>query len=412
METDLERLKKHIERLYQFNATPNQGCTRFSYSKEDQQARDYLIGEFKALGLKVSIDAVGNIRARLEGSDPEAPVVMSGSHIDTVLHGGKFDGVVGVVGALEAVRAIIEQQIIPNNPIEVVIFAEEEGSNFGSTLFGSKALTGKYQVENLKNIKNDAGLSSYQVIKNFGLEPDQLEKFVIKPGKVKAMIEMHVEQGAVLDSEGISIGVVEAIAGSKWYRIEFQGVPNHAGATPMHLRRDPMVAAATIIAEVKQIVKQKAFPTTVGTVGKISCQPNIPNCIPEKVTFTLDVRDVNPEGIEITVRETAKRIEKIADLQGVKYSMELMGESDVIHLSKTVVGIIEQTAREKGINYKKMNSGAVHDSSTMASITDVGMIFVPSINGRSHVPEESTNFADIKTGADLLLGVLLKLCTS
>lgn len=409
METSLERIKEDIKKISQFNATPGNGITRFTYSAEDKQAREYLIEQFNQIGLKVKVDSVGNIRARLEGFNPNLPVVMSGSHIDTVLHGGKFDGMVGVVGALEVVRTLSESNIKTKHSIEVVIFAEEEGSNFSSSMAGSKIMIGKYGVDDIKSIKNDKGISMYDMAKNFGLDPDKAANDVIKPGDVKAMIELHVEQGGVLDNEKIPVGVVEAIAGSKWFKIEFEGLPNHAGATPMHLRQDPMVAAAKIIDEVEKITKQKAFPTTVGTVGKIICQPNIPNCIPEKVMFTLDVRDVNEEGIEIVVNEVKTLMEEVAAKNNVKMSIELMGESDAIKLSKHVVNLIEKNAIELGIDYKRMNSGAVHDSSLLAGVTNVGMIFVPSINGRSHVPEENTKFEDIKIGCDLLLKSLVDL---
>jgi allantoate deiminase len=409
METNLKRIKEDIEKISNFNATPGHGITRFSYSPEDKQAREYFMQQFKQLGLRVKVDGVGNIRARLEGTDPDLSVVMSGSHIDTVLHGGKFDGMVGSVGALEAVRTLVDNKIKTKHPVEVVIFAEEEGSNFGSSMAGSKAMIGKYKLKDIKSIKNDKGISMYDMARNFGLDPDKVEMDVIKPDEIKAMIELHVEQGGILDDEKISVGIVEAIAGSKWFKIEFEGVPNHAGATPMHLRRDPMVAASKVIAEVEKITKQKAFSTTVGTVGKIICQPNIPNCIPEKVIFTVDIRDVYPKGIEIVANEVKKIVEAAAKENKVKSSMELMGESDAIKLSKNVVDLIEEKAVKLGVDHRRMNSGAVHDSSLLAGVTDVGMIFVPSINGRSHVPEEKTDFEDIKLGCDLLLAAILDL---
>ena len=269
METNIQRVKTDIIQLGQFNATPD-GFTRFSFSSEDKKARDYLIKSFNELVLQVVVDAVGNIRARLPSIEPSAPVVMPGSHIDTVLHGGMFDGTVGVVGALEVVRVLVENRIKTKHPIEVVIFSEEEGSNFGSTLAGSKSMTGKYEVEDLKKIKTDSGLSRYAMAKNMHYDVDRLPEFVIRPGGVKAMLELRVEQGAVLDTESFSIGIVEAIAGMKTFLIEIIGLSKHAGATPMHLRRDPMQAAAKTICEIDRTVKDKANATTVATVGKIA----------------------------------------------------------------------------------------------------------------------------------------------
>ena len=244
------------------------------------------------MGLQVKVDGVGNIRARWQGKDPEKPSIMIGSHLDTVLHGGKFDGVLGVVAALGVVRVLNEQQVRLEVPVEIIVFAEEEGSNFGSVCAGSKALTGRYSIQDLKRIKNPEGLSMYQAAEKFGLKPERLSRELLRPDEVQAMLELHIEQGGVLDSLKIPIGIVEAIAGSKWLRVEIEGIPNHAGATPMGMRKDPMTAAAQIIAEIDKIVREKAFATTVGTVGKFDCQPNIPNCIPEKVIFIVDLRDV------------------------------------------------------------------------------------------------------------------------
>lgn len=409
MDTSLGRIKRDILKLSEFTATPGLGCTRFSYSEEDRKAKDYLIEEFKRLGLKISVDAVGNIRARLEGEDPEAPVIMSGSHIDTVLNGGNFDGAVGVVGALEAVRVIVENNIKVKNSIEVVIFVEEEGSNFNATIVGSKALIGRIGIEDLKKLKTEAGISLYEMAKKSGLNPDDILKDAIKPGEVKAMIEMHIEQSMVLDSKKIPVGVINAAAGIKWINVEFRGVSNHAGATPMYMRHDPMVGAAKLITALEKIVKERAFHTTVGTVGRIICFPNIPNAIPEKVSCMLDIRDIKPEGIEITLKEVNEIIEQVSKEHGLEVDVQVKGEITPVKFSKKVNKIIEDTAVEKNIDFLKINSGAVHDACIFAEVAETGMIFVPSVNGRSHVPDEFTNFEDIKLGCDVLLGAILKL---
>ncbi len=409
METSLERIRKDIEALSHFNATPGCGVTRFSYSKEDRQARDYLLEQFKSLDLDVSIDGVGNIRARYLGKDSDAPIVMTGSHIDTVLNGGKFDGVAGVVGALEIVRVMHENDIRPTHSVEIVIFTEEEGSNFYSTMAGSKALTGKYGIDDLKKISNENGVSMFDVARQFGLTPENVEEHRIRPGEVKAMIELHVEQGAVLDDEKKTIGIVNAIAGMKTFVVTFTGKSNHAGTTPMYLRENPMSAAAQVISEVEDILQQVGTHSTVGTVGKIICVPNVPNVIPNKVAFTLDVRDVDPRGIRAAVAEFKKRVADKAAAHKVEVDISLIAQGQAIQLAGTVVGTIETAAQELGLTYKKMNSGAVHDSAMMAELTDVGMIFVPSVAGRSHVPEENTPFEDIKAGCDLLLKTVLRL---
>lgn len=411
MESSLERIRRDIEKISEFNSTPGFGCTRFSYSYEDKKAREYLIKQMEDLGLEVTVDAIGNIRGRLEGLDDTAPVVMTGSHIDTVLHGGNFDGVVGVTAGLEAMRVLVENNIKTVNPVELIIFAEEEGSNFGSTMTGSKALIGKYSLEDLKHLKNDQGISCYEAAKNFGLDPDKVEEYVIKPNEIKAMLELHVEQSVVLDSARLPLGIVEAIAGIQCYKVEIHGISNHAGATPMNLRNDPMAGASKIISRIEKIAKEKAFPTTVATIGKILCNPNVSNIIPEKVTFTVDIRDVNPNGMKIVFDLMQKEIENISKEYGLKSNIELLSEANTIKLCDNIVDLIENIAKQNNYKYMRMNSGAVHDSVLMGEITDVGMIFVPSIDGRSHVPEENTRFEDIKLGCDLLTEAIINLAS-
>ena len=409
METNLNRIIKEIELFSNFNSTPGKGVTRFSYSDADKEAKNYLRQQFESLDLEVTIDAVGNIRAKRKGTDVNAPTVMTGSHINTVLYGGKFDGVVGVAGALEVIRVLNENSIPTRHPVEVVIFVEEEGSNFMSTMAGSKVMIGKYSPKELKKIVNDKGVSMYEMAKSAGFSPEKTQDFIITPGEIKAMIELHIEQAAVLDVENIPTGIVQAIAGIKTYTIEIEGVSNHAGATPMHLRNNPMSAAAEIISQVDTIVTQKANATTVGTVGRIICEPNVANIIPAKVVFTLDVRDVDPKGIDIAVSEIERLLDSTARKHGVKKQMTLVAEAAPIKLADDIIGIIEEEAKRRGIKYKLMNSGAVHDSSLLAGVTSVGMIFVPSVNGRSHVQYEKTDFEDIKQGCDLLLGAIYKL---
>lgn len=409
LESCIERIKNDIENVTRITATPNMGCTRFSYSKEDSEVREYLIKEMKDLGLSIKVDGVGNIRAKYIDNNEGKPSIMMGSHIDTVANGGKFDGLTGVVTALEVIRVIKENNVKINNPIELIAFAEEEGSNFGSTMVGSKILTGAYKLEDLKKIKNDDGISAYQVMKDFGLDVDNVENEVLKKEEVKAMVELHVEQGGILDSEQISIGIVQAIVGMKTYKVKLKGVSNHAGSTPMYLRKDPMVGAAEIIIHMEKAAKEKALKDTVATVGKIHCQPNGSNVIPGQIEFNVDIRDVETEGMEIVARELISKTKEVAEKRGLEYKVDLIGESECVKLSSKIINIIEDTALENKYNFIKMNSGAVHDSAMLPGITDVGMIFVPSINGLSHCPQELTKFEDIKLGCDLLLKTVIKL---
>lgn len=409
MQVSIERIRKDIETICNFNSTPGMGYTRFSYSREDMQAREYVLSQFKALGMEYRIDPVGNIRARIEGSSPNAPAVMSGSHIDTVLHGGMFDGLVGVIGALEVARVLRENGVKPLHPYEVVVFAEEEGSNFGSTTAGSKAMVGRYGVEELRKLKNPDGLSMYDVVRSIGLEPEKLPENILKPGDLKAMVELHIEQSVVLDSEKLQIGIVEAIAGIRAYSLSLEGVPNHAGATPMTLRKDPLAGAAEVIAEAEEAARNCATGSAVGTVGRIICEPNVSNIIPGKVRFTLDARDVKTEGMDEVVEKVRSKLENVAARRNLVAEMNLIGQSRAIWIDSKMTELIENAARKQGSLHRRMNSGAVHDACLIADVAPIGMIFVPSINGRSHVPEENTRWSDIEMGANVLLETLLKL---
>jgi allantoate deiminase len=404
-----ERIGRHIDALARFNATPGRGITRFTYSQEDREARRYLMDRAAELGLWATVDPVGNIRARLEGRDRDAPPVLTGSHIDTVPYGGRYDGVVGVVCALEALTVFTERGFKPDRAIELIVFAEEEGASFGSGLAGSKALTGIYSSEDLKTMMDDHGISMFEAAERFGLEPAAMSRQVLKPGEIRAMVEVHIEQSVVLDTEKIPVGIVTGIVGMKRLKVEIQGQPNHAGATPMKYRKDPMAAAARVISTIEDTAASRALPATVGTVGKIACHPNAVNVIPEKVELSVDTRDVDPRGVEMVCRAMENELENLAKERGVRYSVRTMGEIEPTRCSETVVEALLHSADHRGIAYLPMTSGALHDSAVLAGITEIGMLFVPSIGGRSHVPEEKTDIQDIAGGADVLIGALHRL---
>lgn len=408
MRINIKRIMKDIEVLNNFNETLGDGCTRFSYSKEDKKARDYIIGEMKRIGLKVTVDPVGNIRGRLEAENSNAPMVMSGSHIDTVYKGGKFDGNLGVVCALEVSRALIENKVSLKRSYEVIVFTEEEGSNFGYNLVGSKVLTGNCDLEKIKELKDKNDESMYEKIKGLNLNPDELKKCILNPAEIKGFIELHIEQGNVLDSEKKSVGIVNGIVGLQWFEIEIKGKSNHAGATPMRFRKDPMVVAGKIISMIPSIVKEKGDSTTVATVGSITCKPNAVNVIPESVKFTIDLRGINPEVLRLVVEEIIIKLKG----ESFDYKMNLLTQAKEVKLSEKILNIVEESAKEEKISYKNMYSGANHDSSIMAQITDVAMIFVPSVDGRSHCPEEYTKEKDIEKGCQLLLRTISKLISN
>ena len=408
MQVNQQRIMGRIEDLARFNATPGEGVTRFSYSPQDAQARAYLMERFSELGLSVRVDPMGNLRARYEGTDPSLAPLWIGSHIDSVRHGGRYDGVVGVVGALEAVSVLRENGVRPRRSVEVVVFSEEEGSNFGTTMVGSKCLAGKLDLQGLEQLRTEDGRTCVQVAREFGLHPEEAARCRLRPGEVDAMVELHIEQGIVLDRKKIRLGVVGAIAGMVTIRVTVAGESNHAGATPMDMRLDPMAAAARLILRVQEIAAHECGPHTVATVGEIACSPNMPNVIPGQVSFTVDIRDIEDAGIDRALELLRGDMDRLSGA-GYGLSVETIGRNPPVTLTERVVSAVREAAQSCGVPYLDMNSGAVHDTSMMALVTDVGMIFIPSVDGKSHNPEEYTAPEDIALGCQVLLETAVRL---
>ncbi len=309
---------------------------------------------------------------------------------------------------LKSPQTIVENSLEITNPYEIIIFSEEEGVTFKYNLVGSKAITGLCTLEDLKEKKDSSGMSMYDRLKAFGLNPDNVHNDIIDPARIKGLIELHIEQGARLDRWKIPVGVVEAIVQLEWFEIEIKGVSNHGGASAMEHRTDPMVASAKIISDLPGIVRKYGDETTVATSARLLCVPNMPNIIPESVKFTLDLRSNNKE-IQSKILEVIKgRLAQYED-EGFSCSIVKLTEADGVPLSEEIVEAVRKSAQEEGIDYKVMVSGSNHDCGIMARQIPVGMIFVPSVDGRSHCKEEYTRKKDIEKGCQVLLKALLKL---
>lgn len=409
MEVQIGRVKKDIDAINEFNATPGKGITRLTFSQEYEKARSYIVEELRKIGAKVSITVAGNVRGRLEGSDKGKPAVMLGSHIDSVYQGGRFDGVVGVISALEAARVIVEKNIAHRYPIDVVVFAEEEGSRFGSILMGSRSWAGKLRLDERSQLKDRQGISYLKAMRQMNITPE--DENILSPEQIKAMLELHIEQSVVLESKGLKIGVVEAIAGIRQFLVTINGVSNHAGATPMNLRFDALQGAAEIISAVEDIAIHQAGKNTVATVGFLKCEPGQANVIPGRVQFTLDIRDTDSSSLDATAGKIMTLIANTCQDRGLTCNLELRSNTPPVVLSKKMVHLIERVARKRKIQTLRMISGALHDSSVLAELTDVGMIFIPSKDGRSHCPEEFSDIEDINLGANVLLETAIELAT-
>lgn len=422
-----ERLLSNLYALREFTDTPGEGVTRFSYGAQDAKAREYILKKAADAGCTITIDALQNIRIGLKTNTEGKKIAMAGSHIDTVRNGGWLDGIYGVCGALEVMETLSEY--FTENPqdaalleanYEAVIFAEEEGSNFGSTMTGSKFVTGIYTEPDLDKLKDNTGKTLRKVLEELpevnaaaGTPAPYCHKTVADDGiiwdfdQIKTMLELHIEQGPILDREGLALGIVDAIFGMRVIEVTLSGVGNHAGATPMSERLDALCTASECILAAETLVKSDAEKRTVVTVGKLELSPNCSNVIPETVKFSLEVRDRDNDKINGFMDQIISRIQQIAQKRKVKCCIAEHSRSNPLQLTKRLIDSMACRASAQGISYKVMNSGAVHDACMIANFADTGMIFVPSINGRSHVPEENTEEKDLLTGVQFLLDTIL-----
>lgn len=401
-----ERLIKNLNELRKFTDTPGDGVTRFSYGEQDRRAREYIIGRAESAGCVVEEDELRNLRIRNRQSDPEKQAVLCGSHVDTVRNGGWLDGIYGVCSALEVMETLSENA--PDASYEMVVFAEEEGSNFGSTMTGSKFITGKYRAEDMDRLKNDDDQTLREVLRRLPQE-DVTISTPWDLSRYKAMLELHIEQGPVLDRAGLSLGIVEAIFGMRVIEVTLTGVGNHAGATPMTERYDALSTAAECILAAESLVKTDPDRRTVVTVGKMEIRPNCSNVIPETVKFSLEVRDKDEAKINGFMEKIIEKIRGLAAGRGVGCEIAEHSHSAPLKLDQDMIGMMQRSAQEKELPHKVMDSGAVHDACMIAEFVPTGMIFVPSIDGRSHVPEENTREEDLTLGAQFLLDVICEL---
>lgn len=391
--------------LKEFTDTPGKGVTRFSYGQQDRKARAYIFDQAQKLGCSRKVDALQNVIIDMPQNRPGRKSVVIGSHVDTVRNGGWLDGIYGVTGGLAVLRALKDLPMEKN--LQLVIFAEEEGSNFGSTMTGSKFIAGDYGQEDLDKLKNDEGLSLRDVLGDPAPEEIQAVKWDFN--RIDTMLELHIEQGPVLERKGLSLGIVDAIFGMQVIEVEISGVGNHAGATPMEDRKDSLCAAAQCILAAEEIVRPDG--QTVVTVGRIHSQPDCSNVIPEKTRFTLEVRDRDEEKIQRYMERIIETIRKITKERGTGCTIRKTSASKPLRLDPQVIARMKALAEQKSIAHQVMDSGAVHDACMIAKYAPTGMIFVPSLGGRSHVPQEDTKREDLILGAQFLLELTEKLVT-
>ncbi len=402
------RLRSDLEGLSIFGrpggGSFQDGVSRLGYSDADVDARRFVLGLMRGAGLEPRIDAAANIFARRAGKDDSLPPILFGSHIDSVPQGGNFDGDLGSLSAIEVIRVLNEHGLTTRHPLEIVVWANEEGVAFGNGLCGSRAVAGLLEPDELSQVWN--GVVKRDAIKTLGGDPDRIESARRAPGSLHCYFELHIEQGGRLEQANVNVGVVEGIVAIDRYAVTVTGFANHAGTTPMPQRKDALVAAAQLTLAVREIVTRDPG-RQVGTVGQLSVTPNAPNVIPGVVKHTIELRDLSAEKIAKLADEIKARARQIAQATGTTIEMTLTSHHPAALAAPAMQEIIARAATELSLSSMKMPSGAGHDAQSMARLAPMGMIFVPSVGGISHSPRELTTWEDCARGADVLLRSVL-----
>lgn len=405
MEELQKELVERLEWLGEFGKDPEGGVSRLLYSKEWTEAQHALKEWMENEGFETAFDEVGNLFGTLKGKNTEE-TVLTGSHVDTVKNGGLYDGAYGVVAGIIALKYLKAKYGEPLRNIEAVSMAEEEGSRFPYTFWGSKNIMGLAKKSDVENITDFQGVPFVKAMKDSGFDfkADETKR----RNDLKAFVELHIEQGSVLETEKFPVAVVNSIVGQRRFTVNITGEANHAGTTPMGYRKDAVYAASQMIFDIITMAREIGDPL-VTTVGKIEAHPNIVNVVPGKATFTIDVRHTDKKAIVSFTEQLTARINEISKEHGVETTIDMWMDADPVPMDTKVVELIEKQFKENGLKYKSMHSGAGHDSQIFAPLVPTAMLFVPSRKGISHNPAEFTEPADLAEGVKGLIGALYEL---
>ena len=399
-----KRLLETLNLISRIGITSN-GSERTAYSIKEIRAKETLVQLMKRAGLSISIDGVGNIFGKTQGT---GPALMMGSHIDSVPGGGRFDGVAGVASALEVAQSVLEQAIPIAHPLEVCGFSAEESSRFGLGTMGSAIMTGELNAGHIMGLKDRHGTSLEQALARLGLTEKDVNRSRRRPDDLLGYLELHVEQGPLLEMSSKKIGIVKAIAAPTRMRICFLGRADHSGTTPMDLRRDALVAASELVLAVEEICRRQVSQV-VGTVGTMNVKPNAMNVVPGTVEMGVDLRSISSQQKREARQLVMNRATEIADRRRLEVEISILREEEPVVLDSEMVSLLEEVCISMNIPYMVMTSGAGHDAMNMSKITKVGMIFVPSYMGLSHNPDEWTDLNDVVLGANCLMQAALRL---
>ncbi|GIM30348.1 Zn-dependent hydrolase [Clostridium polyendosporum] len=398
-------IEKHLKTLSGFTSTINNGVTRFPFTKEAKEATEYLKSEMEKIGLKTRVDESGAVIGRLEGKEKRSIII--GSHYDSVKNGGEFDGIAGVVCGMEVARLLKEKDFIPKYSLEVIGTNDEEGARFKSGFFSSKAMLGQLSVSDLKNLKDADNVSIYDAMKEYGLDPESINNAARNLDDIKGFIEIHVEQGPVLEKHQKDIGIVDTIVGMQRYMVNIDGRADHAGTTPMDMRIDAVEVASKIISNIGDFAR--LYKDAVATVGSIKVLPNEINTIAENVAFSIDIRSTDQESIDSIYKKIVNLIEQTTSKYDSKFSITNTLSVKPINMNEKLKERIEDSCKKRKFSYEHINSGAGHDSLPMAESVDTAMIFVPSKEGRSHCKEEFTNYEHLAKATLVALDVITEI---
>lgn len=395
-----KRLKESLETFAEFGHTDNNGVTRLALSEEDRAARDYLRDCCDELGLEVKHDDLGNMYATLNGKEDKPPILI-GSHLDSVKKGGRFDGVLGVAAGLEVVRTLIENKITPRIPITIVNFTNEEGARFEPSMMSSGILSGKFDKDTMLQKKDADGITFKEALKSIGYAGDEENR--LKEGT--AFLELHIEQGPILEQESMSVGIVGCVVGMVCYEWEISGESDHAGTTPMSMRKDALFTANDIISEIRSQLSD-LDAELVYTVGRMNVWPNIHTVIPEKAVFSLEARHQDSKVIS-QVEEIIRKLKDSYQLEDCRVEIRKLWGRETVFFNEELCKQLTKAAETLGYSHKEMVSGAGHDAQFIASYIPTAMVFVPSVNGKSHTEVELTSWEDCERGVNVLLESIL-----
>ncbi len=410
VQADVDALAADIAAFARLSET-TEGVTRLAYTTLERDAHTVFADRMRALGLQVTTDAAGNTIAELPPTEDgqSAAAIGTGSHLDSVPSGGRFDGIAGVVAGMEVVRLALLSDAPRRRPWRVVAFAAEEGARFGQACNGSRMVAGLTTSADLADLRDADGLSMADAMRAVGLRPDDIGDDVWHSDDWHAFVELHVEQGAVLEESGAPVGVVDSISGSTRLTVSVDGTASHTGATPMHARRDALVTAAECILAGDALARDAEHHGTRVTVGRLQLSPNAITTIPGRVGFVVDVRDIDSDRQRSTADDLVAAYRRVAHERGTALEVSVVADTSPVVLPAAVKDHLVGAAEEAGLRFRLLPSGASHDAQQINRVTPAGMVFVPSVAGLSHVPEEMTDAADLARGVEVLLAAMYRL---